>query len=120
MSSILVADDDEFIRKLLREELTRENYQVETVESGSAAVRKILRQSFDVLILDIHMAGISGLETIPMIKKIRPNLPIIVITGNRSGEMEKKVRAEGILYYFVKPFDIKEMKEVVKAATRRR
>lgn len=120
MSSVLIADDDLFIRKLLREELTRENYQVETVESGSSAIRRILRRSFDVLILDIHMTGISGLETISMVKKICPRLPIIVVTGNRSAEMERKVRAETIFYYFVKPFDMKEMKEVVKAVIKKR
>lgn len=114
--SVLVADDDESIRGLLREELVKEGYEVETVESGAMAIKKILKKTVDVLILDIHMAGISGIDAIPLIKMARPYLPIITITGDTSVETARKVRAQGIFYYFVKPFDLEEMKKVVKTA----
>lgn len=119
MASILVVDDDQFMRKLLREELIKEGYDIQTVEAGSVAIKKIMAQNFDVLILDIHMAGITGQETISVVKKIRSHLPIIVITGDESSEMERKIRAQGVFYYFVKPFNMKKMKEVIKAALRK-
>jgi len=120
MAQILIADDDKFIRDYLGGALRRESYNIRVVESGSAATKMVLKKKFDVLILDIHMAGISGLETIPLIKKIRPDLPIIVITGNTSEEMERKVRTQGIFYYFIKPFEIEEMKQVIKSALKER
>lgn len=119
MALILVVDDDQFMRKLLREELVKEGYDIQAVEAGSIAIKKILVQNFDVLILDIHMAGITGQETISVVKKIRCHLPIIVITGDESSEMETKIRAQGVFYYFVKPFNMKKMKEVIKAALRK-
>jgi len=61
------------------------------------------------------MAGMSGLETIPLIKKVHPNLPIIVITADTSAQTERKIRAQGIFYYFVKPFNMEEMGQVVKS-----
>jgi len=86
------------------------------VESGTAAIRKVLKETVHVLILDIYMAGIDGLETISLLKRLNPNLPIIVITGNTSLGTEKKARTAGIFYYFTKPFDMEEMKKVVKSA----
>ena len=119
MAYILVVDDDQFMRKLLREELIKEGYDIQTVEAGSIAIKRILVENFDVLILDIHMAGITGQETISVVKRIRPHLPIIVITGDESSEMEREIRAQGVFYYFVKPFNMKKMKEVIKAALRK-
>ena len=117
--TILVADDDKFFRDRLRKVLQEEGYLVQTVESGVAAIRKILKEKFQVLILDIYMAGIDGFETISILNRIDPHLPIIVITGNDSLQTEKKIRTKDIFYYFVKPFDMKEMKEVVKLALKK-
>jgi two-component system response regulator HydG len=63
------------------------------------AIKKILKQTVDVLILDIHMTGMSEIEVVPVIKNVRPDLPIITITGHTSVETEGKVRAQGIFYY---------------------
>ena len=114
--SILVADDDKFFRDHLRNVLQKEGYKIQTVESGTEAIRKILQESIDVLILDIYMAGMDGFETISLIERINPHLPIIVITGNSCLDVERKARAEGIFYFFTKPFDINQMKRVVKSA----
>lgn len=119
MAYILVVDDDQFMRKLLREELIKEGHNIQTVEAGSIAIKRMLVENFDVLILDIHMAGITGQETISVVKRIRPHLPIIVITGDESSEMEGKIQAQGVFYYFVKPFNMKKMKEIIKAALRK-
>jgi len=119
MACILVVDDDQFMRKLLREELVKEGHNIQTVEAGSIGIKRMLVENFDVLILDIHMAGITGQETISVVKRIRPHLPIIVITGDESSEMERKIRAQGVFYYFVKPFKMEKMKEVIKAALRK-
>ncbi|MCD6473268.1 response regulator [Candidatus Aerophobetes bacterium] len=120
MASILVADDDKFIRDYLRNVLIEEEYNVQTVESGSAAIKKILKQNFDVLILDIHMSGINGLETISFIKSVHPNLPIIVITGDASMQTEKRAREEGVFCYFTKPLNIKGLKQVITSALKTR
>ena len=114
--SILVADDDKFFRDRLRDTFEKAGYRIQTVESGTAAVRKVLKETIHLLILDIYMAGMDGFETISLLKRINPSLPIIVITGNTSLDVERKTRDKGIFYYFTKPFDMEEMKKVVKLA----
>jgi len=113
--SILVADDDKFFRDRLRDTFEKAGYRIQT-ESGTAAVRKVLKETIHLLILDIYMAGMDGFETISLLKRINPSLPIIVITGNTSLDVERKTRDKGIFYYFTKPFDMEEMKKVVKLA----
>ena len=92
MVKVLVADDDKFTRYFLWKTLSKEGYEVKLVESGSEAIRKILAQNFDVLFLDIYMEGMDGLDTISLIKRINPEIPIVVVTGDLSPEMKDKVQ----------------------------
>ncbi len=116
MVRILVADDDKFIRFFLRKVLEEKNYEVEVVESGSEVLRKIVKQKFDLLFLDIHMGGMGGLETIPLVKEIDPHLPIVVITGDCSVEMKNRIQSLGIFEYLTKPLDSLKVQDVAKSA----
>lgn len=113
MIRILVADDDKFIRLLLKKILKKHNCLLETVESGSEVLRKMIKQKFNLLFLDIHMGGMSGLESIPLIKEIDPDLPIIVMTADPSVELENKTRSLGVYKYFRKPLDLSRIEKIV-------
>jgi len=118
--SILIVDDDIYFTKLLGKMLIRQGYKVETVLSADEAIKEISKKSYDILLLDIHMEGKDGIEAIPLIKKINPRIPIIIITADHSPFIEKRARREEIFYYLLKPFEFKELKEAIQSALLRR
>lgn len=114
MFRVLIADDDRFVRQLLREVLQEADLEIQAVESGSEVLRRVIRQKFDMLFLDIYMAGMDGLEVIPLIKEIDPQLPIVVITGDVSAAIRSKTKALGVDYHLTKPLNPVEVKNLVK------
>lgn len=116
MDRILIADDDKFFREKLRLELAQQGYNVDAVKDGEDAVRKCQGASYSVLIVDAHLETISGAEVIIAVKKAGHELPVIVITGDHSLELERELRSLGIFYYLIKPFGMREMLEVVESA----
>ncbi len=119
MSSVLIAEDDEYIGKLLGKMLIKEGYEVDIVESGSEAIKGVSTKPFDVLVLDIHIPGINGIDAIPLIKRINSNIPVIIITADHSPVTEQKARKQGIYYYLLKPFKFEELKKVIESALSR-
>lgn len=117
-NSILVADDEEEIADLIAIHLEREGYRVVKVYDGQTALQAIKDQSIDLLILDIMMPGIDGLE---MCKKIREtnNIPIIMLSA-KSTDLDKIVGLRtGADDYVVKPFNPLELTARVKSQLRR-
>jgi len=111
---VLIGDDDMFMRSFLRKVLEEESCEVEIVESGSEVIRRILRQKFDLLFLDIYMGGMDGIEAIPLIKEMDPQLPIVVITGDSSLQIKNKVQNLGVFGYLVKPLNLLEVKNMLR------
>lgn len=116
MAKVLICSEDHFDNQFLEELLSTEGYEVEVTHQASEAIRRILTQRFQALILGIHLEGMSGLEAIPIINKIDSRLPIITITDDDSLETERKTRKERIFYYFLKPVDAEEIKAVLRDA----
>jgi DNA-binding NtrC family response regulator len=118
MKSILIADDDKFFRDQLSNYFIAGGYDVNAVENGRDAVNALITGNFDALVLDVYMEGISGLQTIAIVKKIKPKLPIIIITGDNSLELERKIRSCGVYCYLVKPFEMGELGEIIHSAVK--
>jgi YesN/AraC family two-component response regulator len=78
---LLVVDDEDIIREGMRRILTGEGYHVETSASGRLAIEKIQEQDFDVVITDLKMPGMDGIEVLKTIKILQPEVPVIMITG---------------------------------------
>jgi len=78
---ILVVDDEEPVRDLFNDLLTKEKCAVRTASTGEEALEIVAKESFDVVLLDIKLPGMSGLEALKKIKDIRPELVVIMITG---------------------------------------
>ena len=108
IAHILVVDDDDGIRSLVKKYLNENNYLVSTAENGEEASKKIKVIKFDLIILDIMMPGVSGLEFIRLNKK-KLDTPIILLTAKG----EAKDRVEGLEIgaddYLPKPFEPKEL-----------
>ncbi len=117
MSTILIGDANSSFLRWLEEMLFAEDYQIDTAESASELIQKLLRRNFESLVLSTNIKGMDGLEVIPIVKQIDKKLPIIVVADCGSLETEKKARMQNIFYYFVKPIYPDEMKEVLREAT---
>lgn len=81
MTKVLIADDDADLRDFLRDELIGVGYTVVTVANGADAIIKVAEQEFDVILLDMLMPGLDGIQVIKVLQKIAPQLPIIGLTG---------------------------------------
>ncbi len=103
---ILVVDDEESIRDLLRLVLTGEGYSVVTANDGVEAIEYLEAQRFDLIITDLVMPKVNGVEVLRAAKRIDPNYPVMVITGFPSVETVTKLVRLGVGDYLTKPFNI--------------
>ena len=91
MAKILIIDDEKPIRRTLREILEYEKYQVEEAEDGKAGLQKLEENAYDVVMLDIKMPKMDGMEVLEKATLEYPDLPIIMISGH--GSLETAVEA---------------------------
>ncbi len=110
---ILVIDDEEVIRNFIQRVLTREGHIVETIGDSRIAIEVITKGNYDIMITDLKMPGVTGIEIAKRVKETLPQVKIIIITGSTSFETETKAKEIGIKHYLIKPFGIKELMDVV-------
>jgi DNA-binding response OmpR family regulator len=111
--SILIADDDEQVRSLLREILQKEGYEVFEAPNGKQAVERMNLQETDLLMIDLVMPEQEGLETIRSLRKERPSLKIVAMSGAFAGEFLPVANVLGAGATLKKPFAVEEVLEVV-------
>jgi two-component system response regulator PilR (NtrC family) len=117
---ILVVDDERSMRELLMIVLRREGHQVLLAENGQAAVAQLEREPIDVLISDIKMPGMSGVDVLREAKRIDPDIVGIMVTAYASTETAVEALRLGAYDYLTKPFDVEELKAKVRNALERR
>jgi len=122
MARILVIDDDEAVRSVLTILLGQKNHQVVTAQDGQRGLRAIESGHFDLLIVDLFMPEMDGLETMRLVRKQKPGLPIIVISGSGSRASMPDFLAMatklGAVESIPKPFRPNELFEVVEKSLR--
>jgi len=111
VSSILVVDDEAVIREGMRRILESEGFRVETSASGRAAVEKIQEREFDVVITDLKMPGMDGIEVLKAIKILQPDVPVIIITGYATVDTAVEAMKNGAFDYIAKPFSPEQITE---------
>jgi DNA-binding NtrC family response regulator len=111
---ILIIEDDDEMRSLLEDFIEEEGYEADSVEKGTYAFRKLITESFDLIITDIRMPGYSGLEILPELKKLQPRLPIIVITAFGGEDVYRKALSRGANAYLEKPIHFFKLKELIQ------
>jgi len=105
---LLVDDEKEFV-EALSERLSLRDYDVTTSLSGDDAVEKVKNHLFDVIILDVLMPGMSGIETLREIKKIKPLIEVIMLTGNATVETAIEGLKLGALDFLLKPCETDDL-----------
>ena len=119
LSTVLVVDDEIGPRESLRA-ILKPDYQVLVATEGEQAVRFVEQQPIDVVLLDLRMPGLSGLEVLEKIKAIDPSIEVIVVTGYASYETVLEGLRLHAFDYIPKPFNIPHLREVVKRASTQR
>lgn len=114
MSSILIVDDDQSMREFLEILLTREGYQVSLAGSGEEACRILGREVFDLVISDIRMKDIDGLEVLRKTKQISPETMVVMISAFATAETAVEAMREGAYDYVPKPFKVREFKNIIR------
>jgi CheY-like chemotaxis protein len=110
--TILIVDDEKYIRWLCQEELNKEGYDVILAEDGREAIREVEESNPDLVILDIKMPRMDGIEALPKILRKKGNLPVILYTGySHYGDNLMKQMADA---YVMKSSDLTELKGKIK------
>ena len=107
--SILLADDNQHIRQSLTELLIDNGYLVETVENGSRAYEQTLKNNYDLVILDISMPKMNGVEAVSAIREKKSDLPILIISGRASPRELYMAIKNGAIMFIGKPFTFDEL-----------
>lgn len=106
-SKILVVDDDHAVRDFLGRFLKTKGYQqVQLVPTGEEALKLIEKQDIDLVLLDIKLPGMNGVEVLRKLKKLKPLTGVIMITAFPDEEIGKEALKEGASDYIMKPFDL--------------
>src|SRR5262245_45237443 len=116
---ILVVDDEKNVRVLFERILVKEGYQVECAASGSEAIDKLANSSFDLVVTDLKMDGVDGLDLIKNGKRAKKDLPFVLISGYGTAQTAVLAAKEGADVFLMKPIDIGELKSAVKKALRK-
>ena len=119
-ANILVIDDEETMRDSCRQTLSRDGNRIEVAESGSKGLSLLEAESFDLVILDLKMPGLSGMEVLKKIKQNDPETMVVVITGYATVESAVEAMRSGAYDFIPKPFTPDSLRVIVKRALDRR
>ena len=118
LRALLVDDDEEFVSTLV-ERLDYRGVTAGYAIDGEKALEMLQKTSYDVVVVDLKLPGMSGVELVHILRKAYPKLPIIMITGHGSGTDQEYEKPEGVYDFLPKPIDISElvtkMKEAIEA-----
>lgn len=115
-ADILVVDDENIVTSLIRDALEDEGYEIQTAQSGAAALELVKQHHFDLVISDIRMPRMDGIEMVRQIREYLPNIGIIFMTGYANLESAKNAIKQGASDYIMKPFELIEIRSAVSNA----
>ena len=113
---VLLIDDEEELVFTLAERLMLRGIEVEGVTSGADAIGRVQEKKFDVVVLDMKMPGMGGLEVMRMIRREQPTIKFILMTGRGSPEEGEEGMQGGAFAYLVKPINIEDLMEKMMEA----
>ena len=116
---ILVVDDEEMIREMLFDVLSQAGYTAKTAKDGNDAIAQIENEPFEIVITDLKMPGMSGLELLQRVQKINPDICVLIITAYSTVESAVSAMKLGAYDYICKPFELEEMKVIIERAVER-
>ncbi|MDZ4837249.1 MAG: response regulator transcription factor [Candidatus Melainabacteria bacterium] len=119
MTKILLVEDNEDLAQVVRSYLLFEHYEVENVFNGSEGMSRVRTYDYDVIVLDLGLPDLSGLEVLKALRTAGRKTPVIILTGQNSVEEKEKGLDAGADDYVTKPFHMKELGARIRALLRR-
>jgi signal transduction histidine kinase/CheY-like chemotaxis protein len=117
---ILAVDDEDIVLSFITDALEDEGYGVVTATNGEEAIRLAAEQTFDLLLTDIRMPGIDGIELAKRIRELSPGVAVIFMTGYANLNSAKDAIKQGAIDYIMKPFELSEIRQAVRNARTRK
>ena len=115
-TQVLILDDEPIVWKRLKPALEKAGYEVEAFTQSSNAMRRVQEKEFDIVVTDLKMEGIDGMQFLTEVKTLSPKTAVIVITGFATMETAKESFQKGVFDFVAKPFKRGELLEIVKKA----
>ena len=115
-AGLLIVDDEEIALRNLQHVMEKEGYQVTATQSGATAVSLLESQRFDVVLTDLRMEGVDGMDVLKKSRELQPAAEVIFITGYATAESAVQALKHGAFYYIAKPFRLDEVRKVVAEA----
>ncbi len=113
---IMVLDDEPIVCKRLKPALEKQGYEVDTFTQSSEAMEQIRSIEYDIIVTDLKMKGVDGMQLLTEAKRRSPRTEVIVITGFATLETARQSFQKGVFDFIAKPFKLSEIQEVVKRA----
>jgi DNA-binding NtrC family response regulator len=114
--SILVLDDEPIVGKRLRAALEKSGYEVEVFEDSRAALRRLDEREFDIIVTDVRMEEVDGIQVLEHVLERSSRTRVVVITGYATVEVAREALAKGAFDFIAKPFKPDDLREVIKKA----
>jgi len=115
---VLVIDDEEMILSLFKETLEEQGHTVITADTSAKGLAYVMRQNFDLILLDLKMSGTDGAEILREMRGIKDRLPVVIVTGYPDSEMMERAMQQGPLGIMLKPFNASEIINAVNGFLR--
>lgn len=119
-AKILVVDDEERFRNTLKKMLMAQGLEVAALGSGKAALSELTHNPYDVIILDVKMPDMDGMETLAKIKTINPTVEVIILSGHASVDTAVEIMKLGGSEYLLKPCSIEDLMDKIEVAYERK
>lgn len=117
---ILVVDDEDTIRLVLAKYLRTRGFEVSTAESGGAALEALAEAKFDLMLCDVRMPGLSGVELVPAALEADPGLGIVMLSAVNDAPTATEAMGHGVLDYLIKPIELQHLYEAIQRALHKR
>jgi two-component system OmpR family response regulator len=114
--TILIVEDNNGFSRILKTEIEHAGIQAIVVDNGVDGVMRYLDGDIDLVLMDVVMPKLSGIDTLRILKKIDPNVSAVVFSGNASNKIKEEALELGAIDFLIKPFSLGGLMEIIKAA----
>jgi len=113
---VLIVEDEAVVRDSVRDWLVEDGYNVEVAENGEEALKKIKGEEYGVIVLDLKLPDIDGLQVFEQAKELKPETKGVIITAFPSKETQEKAKRLGLMDYLAKPFKVEDLEKLISQA----
>lgn len=110
---LLVVDDEAIVGKRLKQVFGKMGFEIETYTDAPAALSAMAEKPFDIVVTDLKMEGMDGMEVLRRVRAMNPRTQVIIITGYASPDTAELAQQQGVFEFLAKPFRLDELKQVI-------